>query len=187
MKHNKGFTLIELMISIAIFSILMLSVMGFLVVGSRSYTNVSSSVTIQTQAQQTMAQIQEYLIDCNGGVFWDDQSKLLAVVNFDQNRDFMIHAFQYDAEKKSLSYGENKLSKDSTEIPPPDTPDLMASHLTAFSISLPTTNGALPSLTAKMTFAFRAATQDTNQTISLRNQAITATTYEDLIQTLRAD
>ena len=46
-KDHKGFTLVELIIAIAILAIVTLAVCGFIVVGSRSYTSANTDIMLQ--------------------------------------------------------------------------------------------------------------------------------------------
>lgn len=48
---HKGFTLVELLISIAILAIVIASVCSFILVGSRSYASANSDISVQQEAQ----------------------------------------------------------------------------------------------------------------------------------------
>ncbi|MEG1848279.1 MAG: prepilin-type N-terminal cleavage/methylation domain-containing protein [Lachnospiraceae bacterium] len=68
MSRNKGFTLIELVVSIAILGVVGLAVMGFMTTGSRTYTNVNEEVDLQYEAQLSVNQLRDLIIDANRGV-----------------------------------------------------------------------------------------------------------------------
>ena len=62
-KDHKGFTLVELIIAIAILAIVTLAVCGFIVVGSRSYTSANTDIMLQQEAQLALNQISDVIID----------------------------------------------------------------------------------------------------------------------------
>lgn len=67
-QDHKGFTLVELLIAIAIFSIVTASVCGFIVVGSKSYSEGNNDITIQQEAQLALNQMSDVLIDTTRSV-----------------------------------------------------------------------------------------------------------------------
>lgn len=62
-KNQKGFTLVELIIAIAILSVVTLAVCGFIVVGSRSYTSANTDIMLQQDAQLALNQMSDVIID----------------------------------------------------------------------------------------------------------------------------
>ncbi len=62
-KDQKGFTIVELIIAIAIMSIVLAAVCGFIIVGSRNYAAANSDITIQQEAQLALNQMSDVLID----------------------------------------------------------------------------------------------------------------------------
>ncbi|MDO5574137.1 MAG: prepilin-type N-terminal cleavage/methylation domain-containing protein [bacterium] len=67
-KDNQGFTLVELLVSIAIAAIVAVSIAAFMIVGSRSYASTSSEVNLQYEAQLAFNQLQDLIIDTTLGV-----------------------------------------------------------------------------------------------------------------------
>ena len=53
----------ELLIAIAILSIVVMSVCGFILVGSRSYASANSDINVQQEAQLSLNQMSDVLID----------------------------------------------------------------------------------------------------------------------------
>jgi len=69
MRHNqKGFTIVELLVAIAIASIVTVTVGGFMVVGARSFSSTSSEVNLQSESQLAFNQLQDLIIDTALGV-----------------------------------------------------------------------------------------------------------------------
>ena len=61
-KDQRGFTIVELLIAIAILSIVVMSVCGFILVGSKSYASANSDINVQQEAQLSLNQMSDVLI-----------------------------------------------------------------------------------------------------------------------------
>ena len=68
MKNNKGFTLVELLITVVILAIVIISATGFMLSGSRSFAKGSADAGVQSEAELAVNQIEDMVIDVNGGV-----------------------------------------------------------------------------------------------------------------------
>jgi len=110
-RKNQGFTLVELIVASAIMGIVALASAGFLSAGARTYRSVNYSLRLQYESQLTMAQLQEYLIDCNGGIVWDGTDLYVLNVSADAPSDASVgtlHCFRYSHTDQTLYYGENR-------------------------------------------------------------------------------
>lgn len=67
-KDQRGFTIVELLIAIAILSIVVAAVCSFILVGSRSYASANSDISVQQEAQLAMNQMSDVLIDTTRSV-----------------------------------------------------------------------------------------------------------------------
>ncbi len=67
-KNHSGFTIVELLIAIAILSIVVAAVCGFILVGSRSYASANSDISVQQEAQLALNQMSDVLIDTTRSV-----------------------------------------------------------------------------------------------------------------------
>ena len=65
MRNNKGYSLAELLLSIAIFSIVMISIVTVMRNVSISYRNENAEVQLQENSQILLSQIEEMLVDCD--------------------------------------------------------------------------------------------------------------------------
>ena len=63
MKANKGYSLAELLVSIAIFSVVMLSIVTVMRNVSVSYRNENAEVQLQENSQMVLSQMEELLVD----------------------------------------------------------------------------------------------------------------------------
>ena len=67
-RENKGFSLIELIIVIAIFSVVSVAIGGFLLAAQRSYAVSANELDIQEEAQLVANQLQEMILDTSLGI-----------------------------------------------------------------------------------------------------------------------
>ncbi len=163
-KKNRGFTLVELIVASAILGVVSLAAAGFMSVSARTYSSVNYSLRLQYASQLAMAQLQEYLIDCNGGISWDGTD--LYVVNRDPAApDYaasgVLHRFRYDSATQCLYYGSGVPRG---TVPAADS--LLAEYVSAVSITL---DDATDSVTVTLSFARQEKTYTAAQTLSLRN------------------
>lgn len=71
-ENNKGFSLLELVVSMCILAIVGFILLGIIQSGTNSYTRTSKSINVQNEAQLAMDQIQEILIDATNGISTTD-------------------------------------------------------------------------------------------------------------------
>ncbi len=111
-KNNKGFTMIELIVSIAIFGVLSLGIVNFMTTGVGLFSTVNTGLSLQYESQTAMAQLQEYIIDCNYSIDWNDDTDTLVIVNAFENSantddtDYTTHTFKFDNTDKTLYYSK---------------------------------------------------------------------------------
>lgn len=67
-KDQRGFTIVELLIAVAILSIVVAAVCGFILVGSNSYATANSDINVQQSAQLALNQMSDVLIDTTRSV-----------------------------------------------------------------------------------------------------------------------
>ncbi len=161
--RNGGFTLVELIVATAILGVVALAAAGFMSASARTYSSVNYSLRLQYASQLAMAQLQEYLIDCNGGISWDGDELYILNVDADAPADAAkgaLHLFRYDSATGCLYYGKNT-PRDAA----PTANDLLAEYVSAMTLSL---DG--DSVTVTLTFTRQNKTYTATQTLSLRNR-----------------
>ena len=67
-RENKGFSLVELIVVIAIFSVVSIAIGGFLLAAQRSYAVSANELDIQEEAQLVANQLQEMILDTSLGI-----------------------------------------------------------------------------------------------------------------------
>ena len=63
-KSNKGFSLVELLVAIAAFSIVMIAIISLMSSSSISFRNESMEVDLEKDSQILLAQVEEAIVDC---------------------------------------------------------------------------------------------------------------------------
>ncbi len=191
MKYdNKGLTLLELLISVGILTIVSAMILGFLTSGAHTSRSVSFEAKLQYESQMAMAQLQEYLIDCNGGVCFDASTKTLYIVNVEEdaggNLSYTLQTVQlqndslvYDKQAIDTQHSPGYYTIDSSSYQP----DIMASYVSQFSVSA-TTSASSSLSRAKVTLGFSGGGRayETSQDIALRNPVYVRNTVDALVQ-----
>jgi len=178
MRNQKGFTLVELIVSVAILSVLLVAIMGFVVSGARAYGSVNATVTLQTLSQQAMGQVESYLIDCNGGLAFSGDT-LYVVDRNDDGTTCTAYVFRLDGTE--LYFGKNDdAGKDSAL----SSGDLMTRDLAAFTAAPSRSSGKASAVDVEMEFEYRGKTYSATEHIALRNNPVVADSYAELMDAL---
>lgn len=98
MKNQKGFTLVELLVGMAILSIVAAAITSFIVSGSRSYAAANTEIVVQQEAQLAMNQISDVVIDTTRSVNYTGYAADGSSQQAEKDADFTI-----DVEDKSLT------------------------------------------------------------------------------------
>lgn len=181
-KNNRGFTLVELLVSLAILMVLSAAVLGFVSSASSSYSSIFSNVNLQFESQVVMAQVQEYLVDCNGGLCFvsDGGGSTLTVVDRDDS-GCTAHVFRFDAASGDLYYSKRNISTDGgSPVMEAGEEYFLSGRVTDFAVSLPQTDSA-DAADVTLSFAVRGKSYTGTQTVALRNGPITATGTDALL------
>ena len=176
-NNDHGFTLVELIVSIALLGIIAVAAAGFLVTGTRTYTNVNYSVRLQYETQLAMNQIQDYVMNCSQGIVRDGST--LYIVNSDDS----LQEISLKEDQKLYYVGNKTAASDIGSITPND---LMAENVTAFGVTFSpapteqnkTTTATTATVTLKMERGGKSYTG--TQTIALRNKPLAANSWSNL-------
>lgn len=83
-SDNRGISLIELIVGMAISSIIIAAIILFMSAGSRGYQAAQSEISLQTEAQTVMNQIRECVLEGNN-ISYDSSKSVLTVYHSDGN------------------------------------------------------------------------------------------------------
>lgn len=147
MERNRGFSLVELLVATAILSVVMMIALSFMMTGSRSFTKGSADSNVQKEAELTVNQIEDMIIDLNGGVSKDDdasKTELLMYHAEDDGTGTMVYsksAVRWDKNDKNVYCSKWDVSYDATTGTFADgaaeyADQLLAEHVTDFKVDL---------------------------------------------------
>lgn len=118
MRSNKGFTLIELLITIAILSVVLTTVTSVILTGSKQFKKGSADADMQRQAQLVVNQIEDMVIDTNGGVYYTDYTAtrefvLYNAVSLNGTVTYTKELIKWTAADEMLTYSKWNVDYDS--------------------------------------------------------------------------
>jgi|GEM_PF-965383 len=180
-KDNRGFTLIELIICMVIFAIVVASVFGFMLASSRSYSAITNRLNLSLQSQLTMNQLGEYIMNCNAGLVYTNNtsttpntSTLYVIDKGSIDPKYDVYVFQLKPDG-CIYYGYGKnvatLSGTTFSFTAFAATDLLAENVTSFSVSQTLNSDSTKVLSAAVSIVFtKNSTASSNRrTIALRN------------------
>ncbi len=121
---NQGFTLVELVTSLMIFSFFSIALLQYMNTAAKVSTHVNGSTDLSVQSQVALGLIEEYMIDCSGMVQVSNSTvdggvvKTLYIVN---NQDYdnslgsheaIVYAFEFVEDEKTLYYYDMIATRD---------------------------------------------------------------------------
>lgn len=141
-RKNAGFTLIELVISMAILAVLGTAIGSFVYTSIKQYHAASSEVWVQTEAQAVQNQIQNLLIDATKGISADASELRIYDYNPDASAGHQKEkvCISYVSADKELLYAGYQLDESggTGAVWKPDDAgkENFAANVTAFSVTL---------------------------------------------------
>lgn len=113
--NNRGFTLIELIISIAILAVVMVAALGFMGTGANLYTRNSIQIGLQNASEQALTQMDQEIIDTDTGLVWkqaedNTEAPYLILVNRTGGPDspsYIVESYAFDKTSGKLYYDKS--------------------------------------------------------------------------------
>ena len=116
-KNDKGLTLVELIVAVAIFVIAGLAIGGFVSFCSNAFANSNENVKLQYDQQMVVNRVRDIVVETSNGISFDPATHTLRV--FADNPDFDKTKANSDTNQKYLitqiSWNGNKTNPDDTE------------------------------------------------------------------------
>ncbi len=109
--NDGGFTLIELIISIAILAVVMVAALGFMGTGANLYTRNSIQIGLQNASEQALTQMDQEILDADTGLVWkaadDSEAPYLILVSRTGGTDstsYSVESYAFDKASGNLYY-----------------------------------------------------------------------------------
>jgi len=177
-KNQGGYSLVELIVAIAIMVIVGVAVTSFLITEINNYRNARAETSVQYEAQLTNNQIHDMLIDVTAGLSykttgdtgsresklyfydWDDstgvQKNIVSIVTW-KEADQQLNYVSYEYDGTDITGVEETNNQ------------LMAEYVTDFEVTLPDENSNSRQVSYSLSFAKDGKTYSTQNTVTLRN------------------
>ena len=161
---SAGFTLIELVVAIAIMSMVIMAAAGLIVSASNSYRISNIEIELQMEAQTAMNQLNDILIEARqySAVQKPDGTAELTVWTAEKQ-----YIFRLDKENRRLVFRSKEAGDDA-----PGAEALLAKYCDSFSVTPPArpAKGDAQLVTVSLTFVYADKTYETTSCISLRGE-----------------
>jgi prepilin-type N-terminal cleavage/methylation domain-containing protein len=171
-RKNKGFTLVELLVTFGILAVVMVMVGVIIGMSSGTYKNISDDLNLQYESQLAMSQIQEYVIDCSDSVAYDADSHALYLFNTRADDD------KYDGYKLALDGHTLKLYTNAGLDQPTrngfNDGQPMSDNVRAFSVELSKDGETVTAVKITLEYRLGGETYTGEQTIAFRNPVTVA-------------
>lgn len=190
---QRGFTLVELLVSTAILAIVAASVCSFILIGFRNYASANSDIALQQEAQFALNQMADVLIDTTRSVSYigyaggAESSQTTALEDsefgFEPEGKSLImyngskhYHFYWDKTDETLYYAE--LDVQPTDVRPQDVQfpafgdpgwEVFAEQVTDFSVDLTQTEKKRV-VKLKLTFVNGQQAYSTSNNVTIRNK-----------------
>ena len=114
MKSNKGYSLVELLCALAVFSIVMIGIVALMRTVSVSFKNENYEIEVEKDSQVLMAQLEELLVDCKlvKNTLGDSSDKTSEKAYQINDIDGSHHLIYYDSAQGELRYYDDASSTD---------------------------------------------------------------------------
>lgn len=164
---NAGFSLIELVISIALVTIIGGSIITFLLTGTNSYSAVSKDVDLQEEAQIVTNQLSDFIVDTDRAITFkeDADKKELTIYNKDEKQ-----LISYEIGGDKIYYSIYKRKNGTVEFIPYVERALLAEMVSDFLVTI-YPNGS-PKLKINLILENGNIRYEKKETITPRNKII---------------
>lgn len=174
-QDNKGFSLVELIVAMAIFAIAGVAVFGFMVNSTNMFRRANVDIKLQYEQQLAINQIRDMVVESDKGIYFDEASKTLAlygaVETKNEGKEYPVSVIRFNSLEGKIYCGTKNFSN-VDEITFAEVKDLvlLAEDVTEFNVDL--TNVKNNKVVFQVTFKIGDKEQTVKETVALRNTLI---------------
>ncbi|MBO4325203.1 MAG: type II secretion system protein [Lachnospiraceae bacterium] len=180
-KKNQGFTLVELLVSIAVLSIVTLGIGGLLRLAAEQYSNATKETEVQNILQQATASVSSSMEDAELGVFFSGNT--LTIANREKYIKFeKVGTVLYYDEKEyeDAVDDDEKINEAKSASVGHAQENILADHVNTFSVAIPEVlpDGKTGFAVLSLAIQFQERHKDIVQNVFFRNylsESFTAT------------
>lgn len=192
-KKNRGYTLVELIVTIAILAVVGIGISSMISHGMSQYRMSSAEVGLQQESQLVGNQLANLIMNANDGV--NEETGKLNLYHYDSERN--VHSktvISHDAEARVLNY--SAYQKDSASGAwvgiDDETDQCLAEYVTSFTVKILDEKGNKVTSAAdrgshkgrqvkvQISYELDGKSYDFEQTITLRNQVLMSDMIEGM-------
>lgn len=179
LRKNKGFSLVELIVSFAILSMIAITVLALMSTGTNIFTKVDEEINLQYKSQNAMAQFQQYFMGCSKAICNTDNN----ILYYADSKN--VYALKFEDGK--LYYAEVTHAEAST-LTADNISDPFCGDVENFTASIVSNKGKATSIRVTLSLQDESGkSYSSSQIFSLRNQPVhikEADTSEDEAATM---
>lgn len=170
---KKGFTLVEIIVSLAIMTIVAGAVGAFMVAGNNSYMRGNKELTLQEEAQLTANQIIDMIIDVEKSINFtkSDDGTTSELFLENEKNSYLLQWRQGSgaADPGKVYFYESDNTQDADGNLAWSSESLLAEYVTKFDVDLTGVKNGDNTVILRMDFAYQDKNYSINETIRLRN------------------
>lgn len=181
-RNNKGFSLVELIVAIAIFAIAGVALVSFMQTSSNSYTKSNRDINMQSEQQLAVNRLRDMIIDSSNGIYYG--SKTLTVYGAKKvvggNEKYPVTVIKLDSTNNKLMFGTADFDTVSeTTTVDDDQLKLLAEHVTEFDVDL---SKAVKEkkVTFQLKFNMNGSEKVITETVALRNRVVVSNKEDEI-------
>ena len=185
MRSNKGFSLIELIVAVAILAVAGVAIFGFVVNTSNSYSRTNKEVKLQYEQQLAVNQIRDMIVESDKGIYFDEASKSLALygaVKIDPStgdKSYPVTVIHFKQSDGKMYFGTREFASGETVTFAGVTPDkILSENVTEFKVDLTKVNR--DKVQFQVTFTVGEREQTATETVALRNRLVVSNTVDTI-------
>lgn len=189
-KNNQGITLVEVLVAVAVSTIVVGAIWQFLLVSTRTYSAQKDTTDLQVEVQQAMNQMQDVIIDTNRAVVYtvdsgeigsdfaapvDAGEKVLEVYSSDKAGKLIWNKEESNVVYEETVVTDGRIDADGWESA------LLAEDVTSFAadVSQVEDNNVLK---IKLNFEKKGKSYEATRNITLRNALINSSSVSDIYE-----
>lgn len=193
--NNKGFTLVELIVSIAIFAIVGVAIAAFFSVAMTQYRTNTNETNIQTESQMTWKRLESNILIANQGI-WIPRDTQIDLYKHDDDKNavhkYLMTSIYYDNStgKNSIYYQDYYYDEEKKQWVKDGDAQLFASLVTSFKIEMfdkdgnkitePSTMTRPAKVEAHISYDANGRTYDSVNDVALRNSVVATYDFADI-------